>query len=63
MATGKYELLNDTMYHGGREYSRGDVVEVDTERGDELVELGALQPAQDKTSRRGKSDSASASES
>lgn len=65
MATAKYELLNDSMYYGGREYTRGDVVELDEERGAELVALGALQPAAaEKPARgRGKPDTAPTAES
>jgi len=57
MATAKYELLLGGMYHDGRDYVKGDVVEMEKERGDELVGLGALQAVQEKTARgRGKGD-------
>ena len=51
MATAKFELLNDAMYVDGKQYSRGDTVELDKERGEELVEQGALRPATEKTTR------------
>jgi hypothetical protein len=57
MATAKYELLLGGMYHDGHDYVQGDVVELEKERGDHLVDLGALKPAAEKTARgRGKAE-------
>lgn len=49
MATKKYELLSDAMWLNDREHHKGDTVELDTERGEELVELGAVRDPSSKT--------------
>ncbi|MGW1676029.1 hypothetical protein [Saccharopolyspora sp. NPDC002376] len=48
MAIAKYTLKSTAMWLDGREHRRGDTVELDTERGAELVELGALEAADGK---------------
>lgn len=49
MATKKFELLSDAMWLDGREHHKGDTVELDSDRGEELVELGALRDPSSKT--------------
>lgn len=50
MDTKKYELVSDAMWLDGKEHHRGDTVELESERGEELVALGALRdPSSKKT--------------